>query len=128
MMDTSAGPDPGLRSRADRDRRADVALNEGKDALKELLDVAAALETPAYERVLAERPGYQEFEDRKWADLSAMMWATMARELGVPVRRPAALARRCACPLLVLVGEQDKPFVVASQRDGRRDPGRASSS
>ena len=45
--------------------------------LKELLDEAAPLDTPAYERMLAERPGYQEFEDRKWDALSEVMWAAM---------------------------------------------------
>ena len=46
---------------------ADVGLTEGKDALKALLDSAGTLDTPAYERLLVERPGYREFQDRKWA-------------------------------------------------------------
>jgi len=56
----------------------DVALNEGKQALKELMDMASVLETPAYKRVLAARPGYPEFVERKWDDMSEIMWGTIA--------------------------------------------------
>src|SRR5680860_991136 len=39
------------------------ALSEGKESLKTLLDAAATLETPAYQKVLDERPGYREFQE-----------------------------------------------------------------
>jgi pimeloyl-ACP methyl ester carboxylesterase len=111
LMDTSHGPvegiDPELVEVA-----AGVARAQGKDALKELLDAASPLDTPAYRRLLAERPGYQEFQDAKWAALSVVMWATLAEEMA---RQPDELAVLAAvgCPTLVIVGEQDSPFVAA---------------
>jgi pimeloyl-ACP methyl ester carboxylesterase len=112
MMDTSAGPIPGFDPSL-MDIACDVALNEGKQPLKDLLDMASALETPAYKRVLAARPGYPEFEARKWADLSEIMWGTIARELAYqPDDLPAMTS--LTCPVLIIVGEQDEPFVVAS--------------
>ena len=78
MMDTCAGPIPGFDASL-MDLAADVALTRGKAALKELLDFAPVLETPAYKRVLHARPGFVEFEACKWDDLSVVMWGTMAR-------------------------------------------------
>jgi pimeloyl-ACP methyl ester carboxylesterase len=114
MMDTSAGPIPGFDPSL-IDIACDFAFAQGKEALKELLDMASALETPAYKRVLADRPGYSEFEARKWADVSEIMWATIARELAYQSDDlpPMALL---TCPVLVIVGEQDEPFVIASRR------------
>ena len=113
MMDTCAGPIPGVDSEL-MDAAAEVALLQGKSALRELLDFAKPLETPAYQRVLSERPGYEEFVARKWDDLSAVMWGSLAIALGHQSDDLAALADALACPLLVLVGEQDTPFVRAS--------------
>jgi pimeloyl-ACP methyl ester carboxylesterase len=113
MMDTSAGPIPGF----DPDLMQiaiDVALTEGKPALKELLDWASALNTPAYERVAAERPGFAEFEARKWDDLSEIMWGTLAHELAHQSDDLPALAATLRSPLLILVGAQDEPFIIAS--------------
>ncbi len=114
MMDTSAGPipgfDPGLM-----DAAAEVAFTRGKDALKELLDLAEVLETPAYKQTLADRPGYQAFQDRKWDDLSEIMWGAMAVELAHQPDDLAALSAAARFPVLVLVGAQDAPFVAASR-------------
>jgi pimeloyl-ACP methyl ester carboxylesterase len=113
MMDTSAGPIPGFDPSL-LDIACDVALTEGKQALKDLLDFASALETPAYKRVLAGRPGYPEFEARKWAGMSEIMWGTIARELAYQRDDLPAMAQ-LTCPVLIIVGEQDEPFVVASR-------------
>lgn len=116
LMDSTLGPIPGFDPEL-IDLAADVALTRGKDALKELLDLAPFLETPAYKRTLAERPGYQEFVDKKWADLSAVMWGKMAMEMA---RQPdqvdgvAAAVSVSSIPFLILVGEQDTPLVKAS--------------
>ncbi len=115
MMDTSAGPIPGFDP-ALMDAAAEVALTRGKDALKELLDMAAVLETPAYQRTLEERPGYREFGEKKFADLSAVMWGALAIALGHQNDDFPELASSLACPLMLLVGEQDAPFVKAAQR------------
>ena len=109
MMDTTAGPigsfDPELMELA-----AEVAFTRGKEALKELLDMASVLETPAYVRVLDDRPGYREFVERKWDDLSEVMWGAMAVAMARQQDDLAALAAAVRVPTLVIVGEQDEPF------------------
>ena len=92
--------------------------------------MAPVLDTPAYQRTLARASGYQEFQERKWDDLSEIMWGTMAIELGASTRRPRRRSpRRCTCPMLVLVGAQDKPFVDrVAARWPRRSRARSSSS
>jgi pimeloyl-ACP methyl ester carboxylesterase len=109
MMDTCAASvpsfDPELMELA-----AEVALTRGKAALKELLDMAPVLETPAYLRTLAERPGYQEFQDRKWDDVSEIMWGAMTIAMARQPDDLAALATAVHVPTLVVVGEQDTPF------------------
>ena len=110
---TTAGPvasfDPELMELA-----ADVAFTRGKAALKELLDMASVLETPAYLHLLAERPGYREFIARKWDDLSEIMWGTMAVAMARQSDDLAALAAAVHVPTLIIVGEQDEPFRGAS--------------
>jgi 3-oxoadipate enol-lactonase len=114
MMDTTAGPIPGFDP-ALIDIAADVAIEQGKAALKELLDLAKTLETPAHVRVCDERPGYIEFNERKWEDVSPVMWGTLARAMARQSDDNDAMSS-VACPVLVIVGEQDKPFVHASHR------------
>jgi pimeloyl-ACP methyl ester carboxylesterase len=113
MMDTSPGPIPGFDPEL-IEIGAGVAINEGKDALKALLDLTAPLDTPAYQRVLKERPGYVEFCDRKWDDTSHIMWAAMAREMA---NQPDDLdaMRSLTMPVLVIVGDQDEPFLKPSR-------------
>ena len=113
LMDTSPGPIEGFDPEL-LEFGVLTGLNEGKDVLKALLDETATLNTPAYERVLAERPGYREFQDRKWADLSVVMWAAIAREIGAQSDDLPQFGS-IACPALVMVGEQDKPFLAPSR-------------
>jgi 2-succinyl-6-hydroxy-2,4-cyclohexadiene-1-carboxylate synthase len=113
MMDTAAGPIPGFDAEL-MDLASDLAMAQGKAALKELLDLAPALDTAAYQRTLRERPGYQEFENGKWNDLSVVMWATLVRALAYQTDDLPALAAALRGPLLVLVGEQDTPFITAA--------------
>ncbi|HET9730067.1 MAG TPA: alpha/beta fold hydrolase, partial [Acidimicrobiia bacterium] len=113
MMDSFAGP---IYDCSLLDIAADIALTQGKDALKELLDFAQPLETPAYQRLINEQPGYQEFVDRKWNDLSEIMWGSLARELGHQSDDLDALAQALRVPLLVLVGELDTDFVPEAAR------------
>jgi pimeloyl-ACP methyl ester carboxylesterase len=113
MMDTSAGPIPGFDP-ALMQMAADVAFTRGKAALKELLDLVPVLETPAYRRTLLDLPGYQEFQDRKWADSSEVMWGAMAVALAHQPDDLAALAEVVRFPMLIIVGSEDAPFVTAS--------------
>jgi 3-oxoadipate enol-lactonase len=113
MMDTSPGPIPGFDPSL-MEIAASVALEQGKDELKALLDMAKSLDTPAYVRVLAERPGYQEFNDRKWDALSAVMWGTLARAIAYQPDELESM-RALTCRVLVIVGEQDTPFLDVSR-------------
>ncbi len=121
LMDTSPGPIPGLDPEL-ADLAAAIMLEQGKDVLKPLLDEAGTLESPAHLRVLAERPELVEYEARNWQAVSPVMWATMLREL---VHQPDQLALLAGvhCPTLVIVGEQDKPFVDASRDMAATIPG-----
>jgi pimeloyl-ACP methyl ester carboxylesterase len=113
MMDTSPGPLPSFDV-ALMEASADVALTQGKDALKELLDLAAPLNNAAHERLLRERPGYQEFQDRKWDALSEVMWGTLVVEIAHQTDDLPAMATMTQ-PVLVIVGELDEPFLGPSQ-------------
>ncbi len=109
FMDTAAGPlggdAPGLLELG-----ATIAIDEGKDVLKATMDsLGSPLDNPAYERLLAERPGYQAFVDKKWDDLSHIMWAAVAREIANQSDDLDAL-RSVTCPTLVMVGELDVTF------------------
>ena len=121
LMDTSPGPVDGLDP-ALLDEAADFALAEGKAALKQLLDDAATLETAAYLELLEQRPGYREFQDAKWDATSIVMWAAMGRAIA---HQPDQLSqlRQVTCPTLVIVGEQDTPFLRASRDMAGTIPG-----
>jgi 3-oxoadipate enol-lactonase len=121
LMDTAPGPIPTLDPDL-VDLGAAICRDEGKDALKPLLDEAATLETPSNLRVKRERPGYVEFCDAKWEALSPVMWATLVVEIA---RRPDELdaLRAITCPTLVIVGEEDRPFRDGSDAMAATIPG-----
>jgi pimeloyl-ACP methyl ester carboxylesterase len=121
LMDTSPGPIPDVDGEL-LEIGAQIALTDGMDELKRVMDAFQPLSTPAYERLLANRPGYQDFCDRKWATLSAVMWATLARAIRDQPDELAALAG-VAVPTLVLVGEQDDPFLDVSRAMATTIPG-----
>jgi pimeloyl-ACP methyl ester carboxylesterase len=113
LMDTSPGPVPQFDA-ALMDAAADIAFTQGKAALKEALDAAAPLESPAYRRLVAERPGYQAFCDAKFDALSVVMWGALARAIAYQPDDLTAMAA-ITCPTLVIVGEQDEPFLGPSR-------------
>lgn len=121
LMDTAPGPIPGLDPDV-LELGARICREEGKDALKPLLDEAAPLETPSYRRLLRARPGYRAFCEAKWEALSPVMWATLVVEIAHNPDRLAALAR-VACPTLVVVGAEDEPFIAPSQAMAATIPG-----
>ena len=113
LMDTSPGPIPRLDPEL-AELAAGIMLDQGKDVLKPMLDEAGTLESRPHLRLLAERPEMLEYEERNWKALSGVMWATMLREI---VYQPDQLALLAGvhCPTLVIVGDQDEPFLDASR-------------
>jgi pimeloyl-ACP methyl ester carboxylesterase len=121
LMDTSPGPPPGIGV-ATIDLGVEIARRDGMTVLKAVQDELDPLGTPAYQRLLAERPGYREFCDRKWDALAPEMWVALVAEL---VRQPDQLCALTTvrCPTLVIVGEQDTPFVGVSVEMADTIPG-----
>ena len=112
MMDSTPGPVPGFDPEL-IDLAVNVALEQGKDELKALLDMASPLSNDAYLRVTANDPQYVAFMDRKWDSLSISMWVTMAQALA---RQPDDLdaMRSLTIPVLVIVGELDAPLRISA--------------
>ncbi|HEY7136627.1 MAG TPA: alpha/beta fold hydrolase [Acidimicrobiia bacterium] len=121
LMDTSPGTPPALDPDL-LDSAAKIALEDGKDVLKTLLDAASTLDSPAHQRLLTERPGFREFEERKWDDLSVAMWAGSIRRIARQESQLDAL-RALTCPTLILVGEQDGAFLEPSRAMAATVPG-----
>jgi pimeloyl-ACP methyl ester carboxylesterase len=114
MLDSCAAPIPGFPADL-MEAGAEVAFTRGKVGLKELFDFASPLDTPAYLALLETRPGYQEYVDKKFEDYSATMWGAMAVAMAHQSDDMAALGNALRAPLLILVGEQDEPFLIASR-------------
>jgi 3-oxoadipate enol-lactonase len=121
LMDTSPGPVAGIDAEL-LAAAAKIALEDGKEVLKPLLDAYGTLDTPAYYDLVARRPDYERYAQYKWDSLSAVMWAAMVTEIANQPNQLDALAR-VRCPTLVIVGEQDKPFLADSRRMADTIPG-----
>jgi pimeloyl-ACP methyl ester carboxylesterase len=112
LMDTGAGPPPTLDPDLVR-VGAQVAVREGMPALRTLLDELDPLGSEAYQRVVRERPGFEEYARHKWSTLSPVMWSELAVEIATQQDLLPALAS-VAAPTLVIVGEQDQAFIEPS--------------
>jgi len=114
FMDTGPGAPPGID---DELVAAGVAIVEadGLAALRVVQDELDLLGSPAYQRVLRERPGFGEYVDRKWASLSPVMWMALAVEITTQPDQLDALAAAVDVPTLVIVGEQDAEFLPGSR-------------
>lgn len=126
LMDTGHGPVMGL----DPDLVAvavAMAREEGMAALAALMTrYTSPLETPAHRRLVAEKPGYAAFEERKFRATSPHLYAAMtALFLHGPDRLNALGALPASLPTLVMVGDQDVPFLDASDRLVATIPGAA---
>ena len=122
LMDTTyknvEGIDPALVALA-----TEVVRTEGVERLLELMNERdAPLATAADARVRAEREGYIAFGERKFLACSPAMYAAMAAELLNDHDYLAQLAT-LEVPTLVVVGEQDRPFLVPSQTMADAIPG-----
>jgi pimeloyl-ACP methyl ester carboxylesterase len=123
LMDTTHGP-----LEIDRDMAmlgAQIVRDGGMAAVKEALDAMEGdgpLGTPANERLLAERPGYRELGDQKFLGSSPAMYASMIGQMIDQVDRLQHLAD-VSVPTLVIVGEQDTPFLGPSEAMAAAVPG-----
>jgi pimeloyl-ACP methyl ester carboxylesterase len=117
LMDTGHGPVDGL----DADLVAmavGIVRDQGMEAFADLMaDLPSPLDTPAHRRLLTERPGYAEYSDHKLRTSSADLYAALApRFLDTPDRLEALRRLPAALTTLVMVGDQDLPFIGASER------------
>ena len=122
LMDTSHGPVEGIDP-AEVELGQSVVRDGGLELLIELQrDRENPLDTPANKRLLAERPGWAEYGERNTRACSPDMWLAMTGEL---LRQADRLERLHAVsvPTLVIVGEQDTPFIVDSERMAKTIPG-----
>ena len=88
---------------------------EGLAAVAAVLDMGERpLETPAHAAMSA-RPGWKEWEAQKFVTSSPDMWCAMVDEFLTTEDRMASLGD-LPMPVLVLVGEQDRPFRAVSAR------------
>jgi 3-oxoadipate enol-lactonase len=107
------------------DAGIDMARTNGIDAIADLMALATEpgpLDTEAYRRVCAERPGHFQSGIDKTRRSSAAMFAAMLAEMSSTPSRLDALAS-LDVPTLVLVGDQDEPFVRASEQLAATIPG-----
>lgn len=117
LMDTTHGPldnlDPDLIEAA-----VSVVRGQGIGALADILaEQEGPLATAAQRRLLAEQPGYAEFNDRKLRATSPGLYAAMAPVFPLAADRLENLSTLPGTlPVLVIVGEQDQPFRAASER------------
>ncbi len=121
LMDTAHGPLEGIDA-TELQLGQSVVREHGMETLLELMDAReGVLETPAAVRLRAERPGWEDFERRKFLSSSAAMWAAMAPKMLNQADRLDGVAT-LQVPVLVVVGEQDAPFIGHSQRMAKAIP------
>jgi pimeloyl-ACP methyl ester carboxylesterase len=121
FMDTSAAAPPGSDTELVA-AASEVVRTGGLVALKQLSDELDLLGSEAYQRVLAERPGFAEYADYKWHAQSPVMWTALMREI---VTQPDQLTelKRLTAPTLGIVGEQDTMFLAPMDDIVRTVPG-----
>ena len=124
LMDTTHGPVDWVEADTAA-LAAAVVREEGIAALMEALKLMRAddpLMTPAFLRLLQEKPGYSEFCDAKLLASAPAMWLAMASALLTQPDRLDLLAE-VDVPTLVIVGEQDTPFIAHGERMAKTIPG-----
>lgn len=112
FMDSLLGSVPGV-DRPLAEVGAEIARTRGMEVLNALLEEASPTTTVAYTRLLETRPGYREFQARRQAAQSAVMWASLVVQLTEVPDATQELAS-IKCPVLVLVGELDEAFLPAA--------------
>jgi len=122
LMDTSHGPlavDAALVELG-----VTVAREQGIDVVADVMGASndGPLTTEAYRRKVAEDPGYAEMGDRNLRASSAAMFAAMLAQIPEQADRLVGLAS-LTMPTLIIVGEQDTPFLGDSARMAEAIPG-----
>lgn len=112
LMGTSAGRPSGVDPDL-VDMGAAIALTEGMQVVRQVLDELDPLGTPANQRVRLERPGYEEYGNRNFFAVPAVAYAALIRDIAHQSDQLAEM-RTVTCPSLVIVGEQDTPFLPDS--------------
>jgi pimeloyl-ACP methyl ester carboxylesterase len=117
LMDTGHGPVKGLDPAMVATAVA-IVRDRGMDGLVDLLvEHASPLETPAHRRVLADRPDYAAFGERKMRATSPHLYAAMSTAfVECPDRLDDLRTLPASLPTLVMVGDQDIPFIGPSER------------
>jgi 3-oxoadipate enol-lactonase len=122
LMDTLSGPLPFV-TRDEIEAAIAVVRERGTDGLAAVMaDREGALDSPAHLRLLAERPGYKEFNDRKFVATAAAAYAGFLRAMFEASERLDSL-RSLPMPTLVITGEQDAPIVKPSMAMADAIPG-----
>jgi len=124
LMDTAHGRLEGALDEGMIERAIAFIRANGIEAWKQMMESQAdrGLSTPADLRVRAERPGYVEFGERKLLAVSPAMVASVLGQFATVDDRLERLAAHTT-PTLVIVGEQDKPFIGPSERMADVMPG-----
>lgn len=121
LVDTSHGPMPGLTPEL-AEVAAWMAMNRGMDELRDRMKERDPLGTPAHQRLVRERRDYEAYCEAKWASLSPAMYAAMLVEIAGQPDQLDELASM-QLPTLIMVGEQDDPFLADGQRMASAIPG-----
>jgi pimeloyl-ACP methyl ester carboxylesterase len=117
LMDTGHGAVEGIEP--DMVAAAvEIVRWRGIDALADVLaDRSSPLETPSYRRLLDTPPGYAAFCDDKFRATSPALYAGMAPSFAsADDRLPGLAALSGSLTALVVVGEEDAPFLGPSAR------------
>ena len=114
LVDTAHGPLPGLEVGL-AEAAAWVAREQGMAELRRHMSERGSGSTPAHERLVRERPGYETYNERKWEALSADMYAALVVEIATRSERLGELAG-LHLPTLVVVGAQDEPLRADAER------------
>ncbi len=101
---------------------AGIVREHGIPRLADMLDELGAERPPADLRVRAARPGYEAWNRSKLEACSPAMYASMVVEMAGRPDRLGDLST-LTVPTLVVVGEQDRPFLAASRRMADAIPG-----
>jgi pimeloyl-ACP methyl ester carboxylesterase len=120
LMDTSPCCPDGLDTDTVLAGREVVRVS-GLEPLIELLADGGPLNTPAHERLCETRPGYRERGADNTRKCSPDMWCAIVTEIIEQPDRLDALAA-VDVPALVIVGDQDIPFLPHSERMAKTLP------